>query len=265
MKFLVFLIAIISLWGCSDEDKLLIPYTNDITLNELQLDKFSHVIPEGGFSSGGIHFNTKREADGSYSGFAYSNRSNRSLTFTGTQEAIDTNRFSVYTPRLNQTGVYAVACVRDGNAFFTLEKPAIIEHILVANTTWSYFSMLYGDKTDYIANPGIPSGVKGEWYTYAPGVERKLNEDGDYFKLKIKGYLAEKYIGLVEFYLCCRKGADLKNPNSSYLYGDWVRVDLYSLGSVDKIVFEIDCSYKDMYGNSVIPSYFCLDGIRLKD
>ena len=233
MKFLVFLIAIISLWGCSDEDKLLIPYTNDITLNELQLDKFSHVIPEGGFSSGGIHFNTKREADGSYSGFAYSNRSNRSLTFTGTQEAIDTNRFSVYTPRLNQTGVYAVACVRDGNAFFTLEKPAIIEHILVANTTWSYFSMLYGDKTDYIANPGIPSGVKGEWYTYAPGVERKLNED--------------------------------ENPNSSYLYGDWVRVDLYSLGSVDKIVFEIDCSYKDMYGNSVIPSYFCLDGIRLKD
>lgn len=267
MKKILFYVLIGNLLlfsACSDKDDLLVPIPNDVTFNELVLEKFTHVIPEGGFNSGGIHFNTQIEEGGEFSGFAYSRRSNRSLTFTGTQEALDSNRFSVYTPRPNQTGVYAVACVKDDDAYFTLEQPTVIEHILVANTTYSYFAMYYGEKTENIANPNIPAGPQGIWYTYAPGVYRPLNLEGDYFKLVIKGYKADQLTGSVDFYLCCRKGADDEHPDFNFLRGDWIKADLTSLGEVDKVVFNLDCSYRSSGGEILIPTYFCLDGIRLQ-
>ncbi len=132
----------------------------------------------------------EKNSDGTFSGFAYSRRSNRSFTRSGTDAALDSNRFSVYTPRPNQTEVYAVACVKDDDVYFTLDKAAVVEHILVANTTYAYFAMNYGKDTGPtpIANPNVPSAPKGIWQTYAPGVERALNLDGDYFKLIIKGF-----------------------------------------------------------------------------
>lgn len=160
--------------ACEDDYDKLVKEPNDITLNELQLEKFTHVIPDGGFKSGGITFNTKKNPDGTFSGFAYSRRSNRSFTWSGTDAALDSNRFSVYTPRPNQTEVYAVACVKDDDVYFTLDKAAVVEHILVANTTYAYFAMNYGKDTGPtpIANPNVPSAPKGIWQTYAPGVER---------------------------------------------------------------------------------------------
>lgn len=250
--------------ACSDKDEVLVPIPDDITLNELTLDKFTHVVPDGGFDSKGVHFNTQKGSNGEFSGFAYSRRSNRSFTFTGTQQAIDSNRFSVYTTRPNQTVVYAVACAKNEDAYFTLDKATVVEHVLVANTTWSYLAMNYGEKSDNIANPNIPAAPKGIWYSYAPGVTRKLNQNGDYFKLVIKGYLGNQQTGTVDFYLCCRKDADPANPSFSFLRTDWIKADLTALGKVDKVVFTVDCSYKDENGNSLIPPYFCLDGIRLQ-
>ncbi len=266
MKKLIYLFvwAMVHLTACSDKDDLLVPVPDDITFNELSLEKFTHVVPEGGFTSGGIRFNTVKGANGEYSGFAYSRRSNRSLTFTGSQVALDSNRFSVFTPRPNQTGVYAVACVKGEDAYFTLDKATVVEHILVANTTYAYYAMYYGEKTGNIANPNIPAAPKGVWYTYAPGVMRPLNLDGDYYKLVIKGYLGGQQTGTIDFYLCCRKGADSGHPDFNFLRGDWIKADLTALGKVDKIVFGVDCSYKDGSGNELIPPYFCLDGIRLK-
>lgn len=265
MKRIFICILLASLFvACSDKDEVLVPIPDDITFNELTLEKFTHVVPDGGFNSQGIYFNTVKGSNGEYSGFAYSRRSNRSLTFSGIQQAIDSNRFSVYTPRPNQTMVYAVVCAKDEDAYFTLEKPTIVEHILVANTTWSYYAMLYGEKTEEMANPNIPAAPQGIWYTYAPGVERPLNLEGDYFKLVIKGYLGTQQTGTVDFYLCCRAEADPANPTFNFLRSDWIKADLITLGEVDKIVFTIDCSYKDENGNSLIPPYFCLDGIRLK-
>ena len=40
--------------ACEDDYDKLVKEPNDITLNELQLEKFTHVIPDGGFKSGGI-------------------------------------------------------------------------------------------------------------------------------------------------------------------------------------------------------------------
>lgn len=252
--------------ACEDEYDKLVKEPDDITLNELQVEKFKHVIPDGGFTSGGVTFNTKKNTDGTFSGFAYSRRSNRSFTWKGTEEALDSNRFSVYTPRPNQTEVYAVARVKEDDTYFTLDHPSVVEHVLVANTTYVYLAMNYGKDSgpSPIANPNVPSAPRGIWQTYAPGVERPLNLTGDYFKLIITGFLDGQQTGVVEFYLCCRKEADPANPTFNFLRSDWIKADLQNLGTVDKILFHVDCSYRNDNNESIIPAWFCLDGIRLR-
>ena len=89
-------ILIIAFMACSDDKDVLAPVPNDVTLNELELGRFTHAIPDGGFTSKAAHknsvtFNTKKNSDGTYAGFAYSNRNNRSFTWTATQEALDSN------------------------------------------------------------------------------------------------------------------------------------------------------------------------------
>ena len=49
--------------ACEDDYDKLVKEPNDVTLNELQLEKFTHIIPDGGFKSGEITFNTKKNSD----------------------------------------------------------------------------------------------------------------------------------------------------------------------------------------------------------
>ena len=58
-------ILIIAFMACSDDKDVLAPVPNDVTLNELELDRFTHAIPDGGFTSKAAHrnsvtFNTKK-------------------------------------------------------------------------------------------------------------------------------------------------------------------------------------------------------------
>ena len=64
-------ILIIAFMACSDDKDVLAPVPNDVTLNELELDRFTHAIPDGGFTSKAAHrnsvtFNTKKNNDGTY-------------------------------------------------------------------------------------------------------------------------------------------------------------------------------------------------------
>lgn len=43
-------ILIIAFMACSDDKDVLAPVPNDVTLNELELDRFTHAIPDGGFT-----------------------------------------------------------------------------------------------------------------------------------------------------------------------------------------------------------------------
>ena len=269
MKKTLLLILIGSMpfiFSCTDKNELLVPIPDDITFNELELSSYTHVIPDGGFTSGGIKFNTKKNSDGSFSGFAYSNQNNRSFVWTDTKAAKDTNIMSVYTAYRNMTEVFAVACAdNEAESYFTLDSPTVIEHILVANNTYNYLAMNYGANSgSSIANPNIPSAPKAIWNTYAPGVTRKLNLTGDYYKIVAKGYNGNTQTGTVEIYLCCRKTADPNNPDFSFLRTDWVKADMSSLGTVTKVTFSTSCSYKDNDSKDLIHSYFCIDGIRLK-
>ncbi len=269
MKKILFIIltsAIFITYSCSDKAELLVSIPNDITFNELTLGTYTNTVPDGGFTSGGIRFNTKKNPDGTFSGFAYSNQNNRSFVWTNTKAARDTNILSVYTAYRNMTEVYAVACADNAtDTYFTLEKPSVIDLALFANNTYNYLAMTYGANSGTsIANPNIPSAPKAIWNTYATGVTRKLSLDGDYYKIIVKGYNGSTLTGTVDVYLCCRKGADPLNPAFAFIRADWIAADLKPLGTVTKVVFSTSCSYKDANGKDLINSYFCLDGIRLK-
>lgn len=262
MKKLLYILFMLFVISCSTDNEILVPEHNDITFSELSVDRFSHVVKDGGFTSGEITFNTKG-SDRNYRGFAYSSRSHRSFVWSGSDIARDSNRFSVYTPNPNLTGIYAVANAVDEECYFTLGSPRVIEHLLIAPTTEGYLGMNYGAKSDEIVNPGVPSAPKREWETFIPNLTNAMAVDGDYYKVIITGYNGTKQTGSVEHFICCRKGADIANPDFSFLRNDWLPVKLTSLGEVTKVLFSVECSRK-IGGQSIIPPYFCVDGIRIK-
>lgn len=272
-KYIFKTLALLSLGfliiSCEDDIDLVVPHTTNITFEELDIPtRFSHVIPDKGFSVRGMNFNTVKSADGQLSGgFCYSNRSNRSFTWTNTVEAIDSIRYSVWSTRPNNTGVYLVCHATDDNAFFTLDKAQVIDYILVSNTTWAYLAMNYGDTygtEDWPEfNPNVPSYPMGVWHSYVPGGVKRFAA-GDFLTLTVKGYQGGSETGSVKFDLACKRGHNKDFPNWDYLVTDWRKLELSSLGAVDKVMFYLDSSDKDAQGRMRTPSWFCLDGFQLK-
>lgn len=255
--------------GCSDDIDLVIPHPTNITFSELEIPtRFSHVIPEGGFSVQGLNFNTVKSSDNQLTGgFCYSNRSNRSFVWTNTPEAIDSIRYSVWSTRPNNTGIYLVCHVNNDDAYFTLDKASVIDYILVSNTTWCYLAMNYGDtfgtEEEPKQNPNVPSKPEGIWHSYVPGGVKKF-VDNDYFTLTVKGYKGDNQTGTVTFDLACKKGHNTDNPDWDYLVTDWRKLELSALGEVDKVMFYLDSSDKNEAGQMRTPAWFCLDGFQLK-
>ncbi|MGN0282360.1 MAG: DUF4465 domain-containing protein [Prevotella sp.] len=254
--------------SCSDEDELLIPHATNITFSELEIsERFSHVIPDGGFTASGIRFNTVKQGNQLAAGFCYSNRSNRSFVWNNDEVSIDSMRYSVWSTKPNQTGTYLVCRVNGDDAFFTLDTPKRLSYILVANTTWNYLAMYYGDTYGTaarpVANPNVPSSPKGVWHTYVDGGVREFGE-GDYLTVTAKGFLNGQLTGTVNFDLACMEGHSVENPSWDYIVTDWRKMELTALGVVDKVVFYIDSSDKDSNGIMRTPSWFCLDGFQFE-
>ncbi|CDF79563.1 hypothetical protein BN863_18510 [Formosa agariphila KMM 3901] len=187
-----------------------IEYGNDVTFNELTLDRFSFLIPDApfqaeGYVSGEITVNVSKNADGTYSGFALSNKNSRSypwslsptfapaseLSPAEVQTSIDSTFYSVYTDEVNRTENFLVGNTNNDDAYFTLPTPNVIEHVLVANTSYNALLSLYGSiysgdidaetqmydiNGDVVANPNIANtddSVKGVFTL--PGVDGTLN------------------------------------------------------------------------------------------
>lgn len=161
------------LFACKKEDKgVAVPVPHDITFEELTPGELSFKIPDGPFTAGNantgrVTLNTKKNPDGTFTGFAMSSKNWRSypwnlspdfapaaITPAQVKSAIDSCIFSVYTTRPNYTGNYVVACVKDDDAAITLDRPAVVEHILVANTTYNFLLETYGSTFSGTLNPG---------------------------------------------------------------------------------------------------------------
>jgi len=337
-------IALCSLlfFSCKKQHKdVLVPYPEDITFEEQTLDRFSFKIPDAPFKagdnqSGFVTVNVKKNPDGSFSGFALSNKNWRSypwnlspdfveqssLTQQQIKASIDSTIFSVYTTRPNHTLNYLVGCVKDDDASITLDKPSVVEHILVANTTYNYLLETYGSvfsgtlnsatqeyslsgtKVRNVQNPNTSTAMYGRFTLPGPGGTNLIRLAGveilakraagktaadaarsagktpsqvaadstaaanalsqGYVKLTVDGVKGGTVAGSVDYYLAIRPKVDPANPTLNYIAPDWFKVDLTSLGTVEKLVFHLSSSYQDINGNMLVPPYFCLDGIRLK-
>lgn len=300
--------------SCQDKREVLVPYPQDITFEDYPLERFSFALPEEPFSvgnaqSGMVTVNAETSGDGRFSGFAVSNKNWRSypwslspdfgpdaLSSAQIQAAIDSCIFSVFTERPNHTGNYLVGNTSAGAAFITLDQPAIVEHILVANTTYNYLLTRYGsvysgtldeqtqaytiDGTP-VSNPKIPNPATnryGRFYLPGPSGDDLLRLEGadilaerasgaessGFVKLLVTGSQNGQETGQVSFYLAIRPGADPDFPAYDYVAPDWFKVDLTSLGRIDRLSFDLVSPHTDAEGNNIYPPYFCLDGIRLR-
>lgn len=324
-----------------DNKEVLIPYNHDILFEEFELSRFSFQIKQQPFVAGDdltgrITLNAKSTGGSSFQGFAISNKNWRSypwnlsptfhpgtLTATERQSSIDSTIFSVFTSRPNHTLNYLVVNTEDGQAFFTLDKPRVVEHVLVANTTYNYLLETYGsnysgtlDATTQsysmtgnpVANPMIPNtsttlygrfylpGYNGQDVVRLAGAEilekqkagkaaadlaRSQSKPVDqvtadsvaaatalasgYVKLTATGFKGGNATpNKVDYYLAIRPNVSPDQPTLAYIANDWFKVDLSSLGEVDKVLFELSSSYVDTNGKMLYPPFFCMDGVRLR-
>ncbi len=319
---------------------VLIPYPDDILFEDQTLGTFTFNIPTAPFSSGDaktgvVTMNVKNNGDGTFSGFAVSNKNWCSYpwglspdfgpatpTAAQIKAGVDSTIFSVFTTTPNRTNNFLVACVKDDDANITLANPGIVEHILVANTTYNYLLETYGTnysgtltattqeysltgtKVRNIQNPNTSTLMYGRFRLPGPGGSNLVRLAGHeilekrkagkaaadasrlagntptkvaadsvaaynafftgFVKLTVNGFRSGAATSSVDYWLAIRPNVDPANPTLNYIAPDWFKVDLTSLGAVDKLVFHLSSSYKDVSGNMLVPPYFCLDGIRLK-
>ena len=109
-----------------------------------------------------------------------------------------------------------------------------IKSIMLTNSTYAYKDMKYGSQFG------------------------KKFSTGDWFKVIITGYRDGNTTGTVEYYL-----SDFRNGNT-FMLKNWEKVDLSSLGSVDKITFTFDSTDKSG-GWLNTPSYACIDNIEFTE
>ncbi len=182
----------------------------------------------GSFKSNSVSFQNKyTEEWTSWSGFACSNWTDK------TEVDIIKNQYSVYANGgANGSKKFAVAFTSETSDFkFEDGITKTIQSVMVNNSTCTYLALKDG-------NP--PS---------------KAFEAGDWFKMTFTGYDAQgNKTGTTDFYL-----ADFQNKKT-YICSDWTKVELFSLGKVNKIEISLSSSDTGDWGMNT-PAYVCLDNL----
>lgn len=126
---------------------------------------------------------------------------------------------------------------RPSLTFSETDKEAVIDHIWVTNSTYTALSMLVGDSFN-------------KPFSY---------EKKSYLKLTATGYTADgTKTETAEIYL-----ADFRTDASAGIVAEWIKFDLSPLGSVNKVVFNIESSDVGEYGMNT-PAYFCMDDVAVR-
>lgn len=193
----------------------------------------------GDFTIGGATFNNSYNPDWfSWSGFAVS--SEVDVTTAGWL-----NQYSCFAGSgANNSQKFALWY---SNGEITFSVPTQPVSMMVSNTTYAALSMRDGD--DYAKQFGSIYNADGE-------VD---DTDGkDWFRLTITGMDADNEpTGMIDFYL-----ADFRSEDSleHFILDVWEWIDLSSLGTVQKLVFELQSSDVGAWGMNT-PGYFALDNL----
>ena len=174
VKIIGFLAATgLFLTSCEDEKHTArLDFPNDITFDiesklAIKIPYLGHIVPDVAFKveayhKGSVTFNVQKNADGTHTGFALSSRNFCSYPWSNAKSvanlnpnpdvatlkaSADTCIFSVYTGSYpNLCGNFTVVRVSGDDAYFTLDKPRVVEHALVANTDFNYQLLSYGSR-----------------------------------------------------------------------------------------------------------------------
>ncbi len=189
----------------------------------------------GSYNSGLAGFvNSYNTSFNSWSGFAYSNKTNDTTAGYGNQYS------SITAGGVNSSATYAVANGYGDMRIRLNENAAgkLVKGFYVTNTTYAYLSLKNGDQ--FAKKFGGLSGT-----------------DPDWFRLTVKGwYNGATKAEEVQVYLADFRSAD---SNKDYILKDWHWVDLQTLGNVDSIAFQLEST--DTAGGYGMnnPAYFALD------
>lgn len=211
-------------------------------------DFWGGTLRVGTFRSGQVEFVNRYNLDyGSWSGFAYSNRTD--ATTPGYGNLLSAYTGSGFDPGDDNYGVgYGYLDLLDPSnvgqlqelPYLELPEGAIARTARVTNTTYAALSMLQGDS--FAKRFGGPSG-----------------HDPDWFKLTVYGTDAssDPLPESVDFFLAdFRSDDDLQD----YVVDDWATVDLSPLADARRLYFNLTSS--DSGGNGMnTPSCFAIDQI----
>lgn len=233
IKFLLLLISSTSiLMGQTISDFENIPLSSESYIDGSDLSTTEHV-------SGGAVFPTVYDTQWNYwaSGFAVSN-------VTDNTTAGYTNVYGNITGSgVNSSENFAIVSPSTPLALDDAHKGKKVIGAYVTNTTYAYMSMRDGD-------------------SFAKAFGGASGDDPDWFLLEITGSLAGQPVeDTVKFYL-----ADYRFDDNSldYKLDEWTWVDLYTLGNVDTLRFQLSSS-DNSGGYMNTPAYFALDDLTIND
>ncbi|MGE5394969.1 MAG: DUF4465 domain-containing protein [Candidatus Saccharibacteria bacterium] len=188
----------------------------------------------GSFTSNGIKFyNSYNKEWNSWSGFAYSNKSD-----VNTPGLI--NQYSAITGRGNDGSSNYAVCYPVPPAIAEFATTTKVTGFYVTNTAYAYWSMKNGD--------AFSKKFGGENGT-----------DPDYFKLTIEALDEnDKAVDTVSFYLADFRFSD---PAKDYILNKWAWVDLNDLKEARKLRFSLSSS-DNSFGFMNTPAYFCIDDLN---
>jgi hypothetical protein len=157
----------------------------------------------------------------------------------------NTNDASVYHSNGHSGSKFAV-CYDGGS----MMGPGYESEFYVSNNTDKIFDHAYVANSTYTVLE-MRDGGYGKQFTYA---------DHDWLKLTVKGFDSDGTVkGTVDFYL-----ADFRTPTSVGIVTEWTKVDLSSLGAVQKLQFSMSSSDVGDWGMNT-PSYFCIDDLAIRE
>ena len=182
----------------------------------------------GEFNASGYVFkNSYNPQWKSWSGFAYSNRTDSATAGHG-------NQFSCFDQSgANGTNNFAIG---NGSPKIILPKKMEVTGMYVNNSTYAALSMKNGDQ-------------------FAKKFGGETGDDPDWFKLKAYGYANGQVADSAEIML-----ADFtsKSEAGDYILNKWTWFDLSGLGEVDSIQFGLSSTDVGQHGMNT-PAYFCMD------
>lgn len=161
----------------------------------------------------------------SWSGFACSAKKDTKTAGWGNQYSVSAGSGAVGSKQFALTyGTATLLC--DSNSYGNFS----IKSAMITNSTYAYLE--------------IKNGGYG-----------KIFAAGDWFKVTITGYLNGIKTNTTDYYL-----ADFRD-GKSFISNSWNKVDLASLGKVDKVTFTLSSTDNNDYGMKT-PAYCCIDNIE---